>query len=202
MSDSSSSDIEELGINLQEFRMKRQVRFGSRKTITSTKKDIDLLDTPPELDYYNLLNKGIAILKKDKENGETNKLKLPLDVKKEGRKTKVNIREIAEILDRDEEHLVKFTKNELVTDGSVQEDGYLWLKGIYLKTDLQEVLRKFIENFVVCSICDSVEDTSIIKDKRLYYLKCDKCGGRRCVGNITEGLSKKSNTKPKLRGII
>ncbi|WUR03370.1 eukaryotic translation initiation factor 2 subunit beta [Vairimorpha necatrix] len=202
MSDSSSSEIEELGINLKEFSMKRQTRLGSRKTTQSTKQEDDLIDTPTELQYYTLLKNAMSILKKDKEDRSSNKLRLPLEVKREGIRTKVNIVEIADILDREVFHITKFITSELMAEGSVKDDGYLWIKGNFLKAKIQEVLRKFIENFVVCKSCDGIEDTAIIKEQRLFYLQCNKCGGRHCVGNDIDGLSSKSGVKPKLRGII
>ncbi|KAK6089629.1 hypothetical protein P3W45_001395 [Vairimorpha bombi] len=202
MHESSSSDLEELGINLKEFSIKRQVRLGSRKTQSSTKKDDADSELPPELQYFALLNNGVAILKKDLENSANNKVKLPLEVKKEGRKTLINITDVARILNRSVDHLVKYVASELVTNGSVKEDGNLYVKGNFIRSEVQEVLRRFIEHFVVCKICDSVEETDIVREKKLYFLKCLKCGGSRCVGNVIEGLTSKGKAKPKLRGML
>lgn len=202
MYDSSSSEIEDLGINLKEFSIKRQVRLGSRKMQSNTQNEDTDIDLIPELQYFALLNNGVAILKKDLENSANNKVKLPLEVKKEGRKTLINISDVARILSRNVDHLVKYVTSELVTNGSVKEDGNLYVKGNFIRSEVQEVLRRFIEHFVVCKICDSVEETDIVREKKLYFLKCSKCGGSRCVGNVIEGLTSKGKAKPKLRGML
>ncbi|MGL5898542.1 MAG: hypothetical protein ACRCZW_02555 [Lactobacillaceae bacterium] len=201
MDDSTSSDMQDVGFNLKEFSQKRQVRRGT-KTLPTSMTNACGYDLPIELQYETLLNNGISILKKDMENLNNNRVKLPLEVKREGRKTTLNICTVAKTLNRNVEHLVKFITTELVTTGAVKQDGYLWIKGNYIKSEVQNVLRRYIEQYVVCKICDNVDDTDIIKEKKLYFLKCYKCGGSRCVGNTIEGLSCKKNVAPQLRGLL
>lgn len=203
MSESSSSESLELGINLKEFSKKRQVRLGSRKQTPTIKKEDTNEDAfPSELQYMNLLKRAMDILKKDRDPSSTNRVKLPLEVKREGRKTVVNVSEISQVLNRSVEHLVSYITSELVTTGSVNKEGKLLLKGTYIRSEVQEVIRRYIEHFVACKICDSVEDTDIVREKKLYFLKCHKCGGSRCVGNIIEGLTSKGKAKPQLRGML
>lgn len=202
MGESSSSESIELGINLKEFSKKRQVRLGSRKQTTTLKRDDDSNVFPPELEYMALLNKAMETLKKDRDPHSTNRVKLPLEVKREGRKTLVNVLELANVLNRSPDHLVSYITTELVTTGSVNKDGKLLLKGTYIRSEVQEVIRRYIEHFVVCKICDAVEDTDIVREKKLYFVKCHKCGGSRCVGNVIEGLTSKGSAKPQLRGIL
>lgn len=204
MSSTSSEEFEELGINLKEFARKRQSRLGIRRPVQKqqagpTSGDGEL---PPELEYDSLLRHAMTVLKKDKDLGVTSRMKLPLEVKREARKTSVNIVEIAEALNRQVDHLVKFISNELMTTGSVNKDGKLLLKGSFIRSEIQEIIRRYIEHFVVCKICESVEDTDIVRDKKLYFLKCSKCGGARCVGNIVEGMTTKGKAKPQLRGML
>lgn len=201
---SSEEEFEELGINLKEFARKRQSRLGIRRSMptqqSNTTKSAEEL--PNELEYISLLRHAMTVLKKDKDSSATGRMKLPLEVKREARKTSVNIVEIAEALDRQVEHLVKFISNELMTTGSVNKDGKLLLKGSFIRSEIQEILRRYIEHFVVCKICESVEDTDIVRDKKLYFLKCSKCGGARCVGNVVEGITTRGKAKPQLRGML
>lgn len=203
-SESSSSDFEELGSTLKEFAKKRHARLGIRKNTlqqqSAAATSVD--EMPSELEYVNLLRHAMTVLKKDKDSNVTSRMKLPLEVKREARKTSVNVVEISEALNRQVEHLVKFISNELMTTGSVNKDGKLLLKGSFIRSELQEVIRRYIEHFVVCKICESVEDTDIVRDKKLYFLKCSKCGGARCVGNVVEGITTKGKAKPQLRGMI
>lgn len=200
---SSSDSFEELGINLKEFAKKRQSRLGIRKPVQQQPGTASSENSvPPELEYNSLLRHAMTVLKKDKDSGASSRMKLPLDVKREARKTSVNVVEMAEALHRQTEHLVKFISNELMTTGSVNKDGRLLLKGTFIRSEIQEIIRRYIEHFVVCKICESVEDTDIVREKKLYFLKCSKCGGARCVGNVVEGITTKGKAKPQLRGML
>jgi len=160
-----------------------------------------LSSIPEELRYVSLLNTAMVLLNKDKEE-KAERLKLPLKVSRHSRKTFVNICEISERLNRQEEHLSKFIAMHLHTEGSVNKEGSLVLEGSYLQSDIENALRNFIELYVVCRSCDSVDDTSIVKENKLFFLRCDKCKGSRCVGNVIEGFTLKEKVKPKLRGLV
>jgi translation initiation factor 2 subunit 2 len=203
MSSSSGEEFEELGINLKEFAKKRQSRLGMSKSMPSTAQTVSKTgEVPAELEYVNLLRHAVSVLKKDKDSDVGARMKLPLEVKRESRKTSINVVDVAEALNRSVDHLVKFISSELMTTGSVNKDGKLLLKGSFIRSEIQEVIRRYIEHFVVCKICESAEDTDIIRDKKLYFLKCSKCGGARCVGNVVEGLTSRGKAKPQLRGML
>jgi translation initiation factor 2 subunit 2 len=203
MGSSSSDEFEELGINMKEFSKKRQMRLGAKRASPSSTQEMPGVDDiPKELEYMALLKHAMTALNRDKDGDASTRMKLPLEVKREARKTSVNIAEIAHGLNRQVEHLVKFITSELMTTGSVNKDGKLLLKGIFIRSEIQEVLRRYIEHFVVCKICENVEETEIVRDKKLYFLKCSKCGGARCVGNVVEGMTSSGKAKPQLRGIL
>lgn len=158
-------------------------------------------DYPPALQYYSLLTNAMNILNKTREK-ETDRIKLPLRVVRKSRKTYVNVCEVAKQLDRQSEHLAHFISKSLFSEGSINKDGSLVLSGSYLQSDVERVLRHFIELYVVCRSCDSVDDTYITKDNKLFFLRCNKCNGSRCVGNIIEGFTLKEKASPKLRGLV
>lgn len=202
MGSSSSDEFENLGMNLREFAKKRQAKVGSRRPGTPTEDTSTVDGIPKELDYVKLLNLAMQQLKRDKDAEMGGRMRISLDVRREGRKTSVNIEEIAYSLNRTKEHLVNFICNELLTTGSVNKDGRLLLAGVFLRSAIQEIIRRYIEHFVVCKVCESVGDTEIVREKKLFFLKCSKCGGARCVGNAVEGLTTKGKAKPQLRGLL
>ncbi|KAH9411308.1 translation initiation factor IF2B/IF5 [Ordospora pajunii] len=203
MSGTSDDEFSELDASLKEFARKRQSRLRTMKsTQQQTNVSQHVEQIPNELEYETLLKCAMAVLKKDKDQVESTRIKLPLDVKREARKTSINIVEIANILNRSVDHLVSFISNELMATGSVNKDGRLLIKGMFIRSEIQEVIRRYIEHFVVCKICENVEDTEIVREKRLYFLKCSKCGGARCVGNAVEGITTKGKAKPQLRGML
>jgi translation initiation factor 2 subunit 2 len=202
MSSSSSSDeFEELGINMKEFARKRQERLGARRTTAPVQREVWAIGLPKELEYMSLLNHAMEVLERDRD-GEGMQVKIPLEVRRESRKTTVNVAVVAEGLNREVEQLVKYITGELGVEGSVNKEGRLVLKGVFIRSEIEDVLRRYIEHFVVCKICSNAHGTEIVKDKKLYFLRCGKCGGGRCIGNIVEGLRARGKVKPQLRGFL
>lgn len=171
------------------------------KSVLVKKKVEHINELPEELKHNNLLKRAMHILR---SNGNTQaKMKLPLEVKREvGNKTMINLNEVADVINRDPEHINKYLFSELPTSGSVNKEGKLIMKGNFLKAQIQDVLRLYIEHFIVCGSCDAVQNTSMVRENKLYFLKCKNCGASKCVGNIVEGFKSKGKVRPKLRGLI
>lgn len=143
---------------------------------------------PQELQYESLLTKAMNELKMMREMKENSKFRLPLDVKRNvPTKTSINLQEISVHLRRDEDHVLKFILNELLTTGSLNQEGRLYMKGRFTKTQIQEVLREYIELFVICKSCMKSDNTELIKENKMVFLKCEGCGASRHVGGILEG---------------
>ena len=143
-------------------------------------------DYPKELQYINLVNEAYSVLSKENKNKE--KKKIPLDVKREaGSKTSINIAELAEVLNRNQDHLMNFIFESLTTNGSVNMGGRLTIKGNYSRNQIQEVLKLFIEKFVACKSCEKAENTEIVKENRIYFLKCNNCNSKRSIPSVKEG---------------
>ncbi|KAG0437967.1 Eukaryotic translation initiation factor 2 subunit 2 [Dictyocoela muelleri] len=195
---SESSDFTPVGFDGEEFKKLRDLTIGTRPKHKQNSSSEKYLDIPPQLTYEGMLSRIMDILKKSDQN---NKIKLSLEVRRENKKTSVNAIDISNSLKRDPNHLIKYLLTELVTTGSINKDGRLLMKGVFLKNQIQEVLRMYIEHFVVCTSCDST-DTSIIKENKLFFLFCSACKSKKYVGNVTEGLKKKGSLKPQLRGIF
>lgn len=169
--------------------------------VMAQKVDEDESGLMPELQYYNLLTTAMDILNKTREE-ENDRIKLSLRVIRKSRKTYVNVVEVARQLNRQPEHLTHFISKSLFTEGTINKDGNLILTGSFLQSDVERALRHFIELYVVCKSCDSVDDTYIAKEAKLFFLKCNKCKGSRCVGNAIEGFTLKEKANPKLRGLV
>ncbi|ELA47810.1 hypothetical protein VCUG_00652 [Vavraia culicis subsp. floridensis] len=200
--DSDSGNSLPLGFDPQEFRKKREEKLKMAKSVLIKKKEVEhVQNLPDELTYNNLLKRAMHILKSN-DNTQA-KMKLPLEVKREfGNKTMINLVEIAKILNRDPDHIKKYLFSELATSGSVNIEGKLLMKGNFLKAQIQDVLRLYIEHFIVCASCDAVLNTNIVRENKLYFLRCKNCGASRYVGNIVEGFKSKGKVRPKLRGLI
>lgn len=98
-----------------------------------------------------------------------------------------NFTEICKILHRQEKHLLDFLLAELGTSGSVDGNLQLVIKGRFQQKQIENVLRRYIKEYVTCHTCKSL-DTILQKDTRLFFLQCEICGSRCSVASIKSGF--------------
>jgi translation initiation factor 2 subunit 2 len=93
-----------------------------------------------------------------------------------------NFKEVADALNRDPQHIVKFLTGEMATAATMQE-GRAIFQGKFNSDTLTTLLRRYMESFIVCPVCKR-PDTRVVKEKRLSFLVCSACGARSSVKNI------------------
>jgi hypothetical protein len=84
-------------------------------------------------------------------------------------------------------HLLDFLLAELGTSGSVDGNSQLIIKGRFQQKQIENVLRRYIKEYVTCHTCRS-PDTILQKDTRLFFLQCETCGSRCSVASIKSGF--------------
>ncbi|KAK3170597.1 hypothetical protein OEA41_002678 [Lepraria neglecta] len=110
---------------------------------------------------------------------------------REGNKKTIfaNIPDICKRMKRSEEHVMQFIFAELGTSGSVDGSRRLVIKGRFQQKQIENVLRRYIGEYVTCKTCRS-PDTELSKgENRLYFVTCNSCGSRRSVTAIKTGYS-------------
>ncbi|MCJ1358147.1 MAG: hypothetical protein MMC33_008145 [Icmadophila ericetorum] len=110
---------------------------------------------------------------------------------REGNKKTIfaNIAEICKRMKRTDEHVTQFLFAELGTNGSVDGSRRLVIKGRFQQKQIENVLRRYIVEYVTCKTCRS-PDTELNKgENRLYFVTCNSCGSRRSVTAIKTGFS-------------
>ncbi|WVR08309.1 hypothetical protein IAU60_005362 [Kwoniella sp. DSM 27419] len=114
---------------------------------------------------------------------------VPPQVAREGTKKTLfaNLTDICRRMHRQPEHVISFLYSELGTTGSVDGAQRLIMKGRYNQKQIENVLRKYIVEYVTCKICKS-PDTLLGKENRLYFMTCESCGSRRSVSAIKTGF--------------
>ncbi|KAJ4403429.1 translation initiation factor eIF-2 beta subunit [Gnomoniopsis sp. IMI 355080] len=125
----------------------------------------------------------------------------PPQCMREGNKKTVfaNIAEICKRMKRSEEHVTAFLFAELGTSGSVAGGRQLIIKGRFQAKQLENVLRKYIIEYVSCKTCRS-PDTELSKgENRLYFVTCNSCGSRRSVAPIKSGFSAQIGKRKKMQ---
>lgn len=99
----------------------------------------------------------------------------------------VNFTETCKTLHRQPKHLLDFLLAELGTTGSVDGNSQLILKGRFSSKQIENVLRRYIKEYVMCHTCRSPE-TILHKDTRIIFLQCGFCGSSCSVASIKAGF--------------
>jgi translation initiation factor 2 subunit 2 len=88
----------------------------------------------------------------------------------------VNFIEITNVIKRDPKHLSKFLFRELATPGHL-DGSRLILQGKIYGSLIEKKIEAYLKEYVYCNECGK-PDTHLIKQDRIYFLKCDACGAR------------------------
>ena len=100
----------------------------------------------------------------------------------------VNFQEICTMMQRPPNHVFQFFMAELGTEGSIDGNQRLVIRGKYVPKYIESLLRKYIVSYVTCEMCRS-PNTELTRDPatRLNFCKCHDCGSSRSVANISSG---------------
>jgi translation initiation factor 2 subunit 2 len=145
-----------------------------------------LLDSHGELlmeyDYETLLKRAQAQVPEVASKRE--RLEIPkLHYAKIGMRTVIfNFKEIADALDRDPLHLLKFLSGEMATAATMQGNRVIF-QGKFQEDTFGRLMQRYLETFVVCSVCKR-PDTKVVKEKRLSFLICQACGARSSIKQL------------------
>ena len=151
------------------------------------------MDSDRDYTYDELLQRVFNIMKdKNPEMvaGEKRKFVMrPPQVMRVGTKKTafVNFTEMAKLLHRQPKHLLAFLLAELGTVGSIDGNNQLILKGRFQQKHIENVLRRYIKEYVTCHTCRSA-DTILNKEGRLFFLQSMTCHARCSVQPIKTGF--------------
>jgi len=113
----------------------------------------------------------------------------PPSIHREGNKKSIfaNVSDICKKMHRQPEHVIQFLFAEMGTTGSVDGAGRLVIKGRFQQKQIENVLRRYIVEYVTCKTCKS-PDTLLTKENRIFFMACESCGSRRSVNAIKSGF--------------
>lgn len=102
----------------------------------------------------------------------------------------VNFIDVIKPLNRNELHIIEFIKAEFGT--KITKDNYdrLIINGVFNNGSLENVLRKYIHNYVKCTSCCTLH-TILERDSitKLTFMNCKYCGSTRNVEPIVKGFN-------------
>lgn len=152
----------------------------------------DSYDRRGEYNYDELLNLVVDLLQTNNPalvDKKKRNIKPPQMTMLTSKKTMwVNFQEICSMMQRSPEHVMAFFFAELGTDGNMDGNQRLIIRGKYVPKYIESLLRKYVVEYVTCEMCRS-PNTCLKKDSgtRLHFLECSDCGSRRSVAQIRSG---------------
>jgi translation initiation factor 2 subunit 2 len=93
-----------------------------------------------------------------------------------------NFKEVADVLNRDPQHILKFLTREMATAATFNESRAVF-QGKFKRDSFERLLQRYMESFVTCPVCKR-PDTKIMKEKRLSFLLCNACGAKSSIKQL------------------
>ena len=132
--------------------------------------------------YDDLLKRACAQMPEVQAKRE--RLELPrIMIQTVGMRTIIgNFKEIADALDRDPQHLIKFLTREMATAATFHESRAIF-QGKFRADSFERLLQRYLEGYVICPVCKR-PDTKLVKEKRLSFLVCNACGAKSSIKQL------------------
>ena len=129
--------------------------------------------------YDQLLDRALAGITKPGSTGE--RFELPIaSVSVIGARTIVhNFADVADRLNRDPLHILKYLAKEMATAGSF-EGGKGYFQGKFSRDTVNRLVGAYSNRFVICPVCHR-PDTRVERRDRLSFLVCEACGARSSI---------------------
>jgi translation initiation factor 2 subunit 2 len=133
-------------------------------------------------DYKDLLKRGCEQIPEVLTKRERLALP-PLFVSTVGMRTTIsNFKDVANALDRDPQHILKFLTREMATAATYHESRAIF-QGKFRRDSFERLLQRYMDSYVTCPVCKR-PDTKIVKEKRLAFLVCNACGARSSIKQL------------------
>jgi len=91
-----------------------------------------------------------------------------------------NFLQIANVLGRDAEHMLKFVLRELAAPGEIKKSGGVMVGSKVPASRINEKIKQYANSYVFCYECGK-PDTKIEKEGNLSFIKCTACGARHSI---------------------
>jgi translation initiation factor 2 subunit 2 len=172
-------------------------RFAEQRRLileqeTAHGEENDTYDRKAEYTYEDMLDRVMGILhaqNPDLIEKKRRTMKPPQLTRVGTKKTLwVNFQEICTMMQRSPQHVFQFFMAELGTEGSIDGNQRLVIRGKYVPKYIESLLRKYIVEYVTCQMCRS-PNTELTRDAgtRLNFCTCRDCGSQRSVAQISSG---------------
>merc|ERR1711971_1172041 len=214
--DENKAEEEDMDLDLDSFGTKKKKKKKKKADLDDLDGDADKENegegdsadpwTGSDRDYlYDELLQRVFGIMRDKNPemvaGEKKKfvMRPPQVVRVGSKKTAfANFSEIAKMLHRQPKHLLAFLFADLGTSGAIDGSNQLIMKGRFQQKHIENVLRRYIKEYVPCHTCRS-PDTILNKETRLFFLQCMTCHSRCSVLTIKTGFQAVTGKRSAIR---
>lgn len=116
------------------------------------------------------------------KNNSMARISIPTpDISSKDRKTFVkNFNKLCDSIGRPSIEVSSFISKELMVETSISESGILIINKTYKKNKIEQVIKKYIINFVQCRMCFHC-DTIQTKETRIIYIVCNRCNAKTAI---------------------
>ena len=130
-------------------------------------------------EYTKLLDAAMAEIPKRTSSGERFELPRIQGIRMGSRTIVQNFKEIADRMNRDPSHLLKFLSKELATAATTDGTRAI-LQGVFKVESMNRLLNIYTQRFVICPVCKR-PDTKMDRQERYTFLTCEACGARSSI---------------------
>ena len=99
---------------------------------------------------------------------------------------------------RSMEHVIEYLLTELGTTASVDATKRLIIRGRFQQKQIENILRRYINEYVLCNSCRSLE-TEMFKENRMQFVRCKSCESTKAVSAIQAGFKAQTEKRSVLR---
>ena len=130
-------------------------------------------------EYAKLLDSAMDKIPKRTSSGERFELPAIQGIRMGSRTIIQNFKEIADRLNRDPHHLLKFLSKELAT-AATMDGARAIFQGVFKVESMRRLLDIYTQRFVICPVCKR-PDTKMDRQERYTFLTCEACGARSSI---------------------
>ena len=130
-------------------------------------------------EYTKLLDAAMAEIPKRTSSGERFEVPRIQGIRMGSRTIVQNFKEIADRMNRDPNHLLKFLSKELATAATTDGTRAI-LQGVFKVESMNRLLNIYTQRFVICPVCKR-PDTKMDRQERYTFLTCEACGARSSI---------------------
>nr|MDO8134650.1 translation initiation factor IF-2 subunit beta [Candidatus Njordarchaeum guaymaensis] len=128
------------------------------------------------MDYEKMLEEAYSQLPTEVSEGKRFEIPRPNCTVYGPRTVLHNFKDICDVLNRDQLHVLRFLSKEMATAATIDGSRAIF-QGRFDRETFTHLTKRYVNDFVMCPVCKR-PDTKIVKEKRLYFLICDACGAR------------------------